>query len=416
MLYFAELKGQPVYANGTRSPIGKLEDLVFRATSQPIINKLVVTTPQGTKIIPTFYLRHFTPTISLQKEYAETTLGENEMYVHKNIIDQQILDIKGNKMVRVNDVALQDRPASPVSTRSEPIGGPLITIEGVDIGLIGILRWLPGQKLAGDLCRSLGYTPVSTFLSWADIQPMELARGKVILKKEEKKLKRLLPEDLADHLERISIKNISRFVDIMDEDLAAEVIANLNIPYQQGLFKTMLPDHAARILERIDPDEAVDILLTISEKKRTQIMSSFSFHKKQEIEKLLSVPQTPIGELLNPEFFTAGSGETAARLKARIKKETKEFSSLRYIYIVKEKQLVGVVSLYELLMADNELPLVKFMISSVVVLHLSTPIDIAIKRMLKYKIEALPVINNKKEILGIVTFDDVAEQLLNKIE
>jgi magnesium transporter len=401
MLYFAELKGRPVFTNGDKKPIGKLDDLVFRATSQPIITKLVIKTPLGTKIISTFYLKHLSPTISLQKEFAETSLGENELYIHKNVIDQQILDLKGNKMVRVNDVALQDKP--------------LLTIEGVDIGLIGILRWLPGQKMAGDLCRSLGYTPVSTFLSWADIQPMELARGKVILKKEEKKLKRLLPEDLADHLERISIKNISRFVDIMDEDLAAEVIANLNVPYQQGLFKNMLPDHAARILERIDPDEAVDILLTVSEKKRELIMAEFSFHKKQELEALLSVPQTPIGELLNPEFFVARPDEIATKVKARIKKETEPFSSLRYVYVVKEKQLIGVVSLYELLMAESELPLMKFMISSVVVLHLSTPIDIAIKRMLKYKLEALPVINDKKEILGIVTFDDVAEQIIKKI-
>ncbi len=415
MLYFAQLKGKPVYANGGTAgkPVGTLHDLVFRASHQPVITKLVVKQGRERMIVSIMHLKSFTPTILLTPEFSRVHLGDNELFVTANLLDQQIIDIKGNKVVRVNDVAIQDKPAPP--TGAATTGGPLLMIAGVDIGILGILRWLPGEKLISSLIYRAGFTPVSTFLSWADIQPLELARGKVQLKREETKLKRLLPEDLADHLEKMSMKTIARVVDIMDEDLAADVIANLNIPYQQGLLKTMVPERAARLIERIDPDEAVDILLSLPEKRREQLLTTLAFHKQQELRNLLAIPQTAIGELLNPEIFTATPEETVGKVKLRIKRETKEFSSLPYVYVVKDKQLIGVVSLYELHMQDNDTPLYRFMAPSVVVVHLSTPIDIAIKRMLKYKVDALPVIDDKKAILGMVTFDDVAEAILEKI-
>lgn len=402
MLYFSELKGKLVVTEqGIR--LGRLTDLIFLATHQPAVTKLVVDGGHNhIYIIPIGYVKKLNTVISVADGFAVETLAHQELYLAKNVLDQQILDIKGNKVVRVNDVAIQDKPTLMVS--------------GVDIGIIGILRWFGADETFGRLFRLMGKTVTSRFLSWADIQPLELARGKVVLKKEETKLSQLKPEDLADHLETMSLRNITRVLAIMDETLAAQVIESLNLTHQQNLFKEFMPERSAKLIERMDPDEAVDILLSLSERRRAAIMAHLTSEKTRELGHLLSLSKTPIGELITSQYFTANPEETAAKIRARIQKETENISSLFYVYGVNgDAQLVGVASLHELLLQEADAPLYRFMNPAVVVLHLTTPMEIAIKRMLKYKIEAIPVIDDKKQLLGIVTIDDLASSILKKL-
>ncbi len=402
MLYFSELSGRRVVTeNGAK--LGRLTDLVFLAATQPIVTKVVVSGGKNhIYVIPVAQIRKLNSAVTIADGFSIESLSENELYIRKNVLDQQIIDIKGNKVVRVNDVAIQDKP--------------ILMIAGVDVGIIGILRWFGVDETFGRLFRLLGKTVTSRFLSWADIQPLALARGTVVLKKEEKKLSRLMPEDLADHLETMSIRNITRVLDLMEEGLAAQVVESLNISYQQNLFKLFTPERASKLITRMDPDEAVDILLTVTEARRDAILKALTPQKSKELSSLLSLAKTPIGGLITSEFFTASPDETALSIKRRIGKETKEFSALSYVFAVnREGQLVGAVNLHELLLTAADTPLYRFMTPSVVVIHLTTPVEIAIKRMLKYKIEALPVIDDKKQILGIVTFDDLAESIQEKM-
>lgn len=402
MLYFSELAGKRVLTeNGTY--VGKLDDLIFLAETQPVITKLVVTGRAETPyLIPISSLSRLNNTITVLDSFTIEPLAENELYVNKNMVDQQIIDIKGNKVVRVNDVAIQDKP--------------LLIIAGVDIGIVGILRWFGADETFGRLLRLLGTTITSQFLSWADIQPLALSRGHVALKKEEKKLAKLRPEDLADHLETLSIRNATRMLDIMDETLAADVVENLNTSYQQNLFKVFTPQRSAKLIARMDADEAVDILLSLTEKRRAGIVSLLTQEKRKEIHELLSLSTTPIGGLITNKYFTANTEETAAKIRARIKKETEGFGSVFYVYATNARhQLVGVANLHELLMASSDAPLYRFMNPSLIVLHLTTPVSIAARRMLKYQLEALPVIDDTKHILGIVTINELDDWILRRV-
>ena len=112
-------------------------------------------------------------------------LIENELYIKKNLIDKQIIDIGGNKIVRVNDVSLQE-----LNTPEKYE----LSITGVDIGLLGILRRMGIESVAYNLLHMFGYNLTSQFLSWGDIQPLELTQGKVRLKKREEKLQDMRPE------------------------------------------------------------------------------------------------------------------------------------------------------------------------------------------------------------------------------
>lgn len=401
MLYFAELFGKRV-TSADGNAIGRLTDFAFLATDQPLITKLRVDTRVGHILVPVSSMKSINGVVVLTPGFETSGVAENELSVRIHLLDQQIIDIKGNKVVRVNDVVIQDKP--------------YLVIAGVDVGILGIARWLRLEQWLNRQLARFGTTLRSDFLPWEHIQPLELSRGKVQLKREEKKLTKLAPEDLADHLERLSVKNLTRIIDLLPDEYEAEVVQNMNVTRQRALLRNIKPEHAAAILSHVDPDEAVDILLTLSEHRRGLITPFLKEEAKKRIDYLLSLSSTDIGSLATTDFFAADSEETAGNVRKRLKRDTTLDTPLTYVYVLnRKKELVGVCNLHELLLQNNEVPMYKFMIPNVVSVYLTTPPEIAIKKMVKYKIYALPIINDKREILGVVTIDDLVESMQEKL-
>jgi CBS domain-containing protein/sporulation protein YlmC with PRC-barrel domain len=401
MLYFAELAGKPVVSvDGAR--IGRLHDFYFLAADQPLITKLSVMGPTGRHYIPITSIKSINGTIILTTGYESVEPTEQELSIRKHLLDQQIIDIKGNKVVRVNDVVIQQKP--------------YYVVAGVDVGPLGIARWLHLEQFVNKALSGFGKAYTSDFLGWDDIQPIELSRGKVMLKREETKLTRLAPEDLADHLERLSLKNLTKILELLPTEYEADVIQNLNVGRQRDLLRNIKPERAANILARIDPDEAADILLTLSERRRKLIIPFLPPEAKTPIDYLMSLSKTDIGELATNEFATCDPEETAGKVKSRLKGEANALSQLSYVYVInKKKELVGVYNLQELLEQENDTPIYKFMIPNVVIISLTTPKEIALKKMIKYKLYALPIISEKREVLGIVTIDDLLETMERRL-
>jgi CBS domain-containing protein/sporulation protein YlmC with PRC-barrel domain len=403
MLYFSEIVGKKVYTEDSII-VGRLEDLIFLVSENPLVTKIVVRNSSNQKlIISTDYFQKINKHLTIEKEFLTSYLEENELYLVKNLLDKQIIDLKGNKVVRVNDVALKYEKE--------------LSLAGVDVGVLGILRRLRiGNDLPYKLLRFFNIKLTSEFLSWADIQPLELIRGQVKLKKKEEKLEKIKPEDLADYLERTNVLNARKFLKILETEKAAEVISNLNISYQTSLFKHFTTEKAAKLITLIDPDEAVDVLLTLSKKKREEIINLLNEKTRLKILHLLSLSNTQIGNLITSEYVTVSPEDTVRQAIDKIKKETIDFSTLSYVYVVNnQNELVGVFSLHDFLMQDLDTPVYKFMTQNISVVHLTTPKEIVINKLIKYKLYALPVINDKKQLQGLVTLDDVASLLLKKI-
>lgn len=404
MLYFSEIVGKKVYTEDDIY-VGYLEDMIFLVAENPIVTKIVIKNKAKEKIIiSTDYLKKINKIIRIEKEFLSSSLEENELYLVKNLLDKQIIDLKGNKIVRVNDVAIQDKEK--------------ISIAGVDVGVLGIFRRLRiGADNFYKIASFFNIKFASQFLSWADIQPLELIRGNVKLRKKEEKLEKIRPEDLADYLEKTNVINARKFLKILDTEKAAEVIGNLNINYQTALFKHFQIEKAAKLVSFLDPDEAVDVLLTLSKKKRDEVMGKLNPAVKAKIVHLLELSKEPIGSLLTTEYLTVGPEDTVRHIIEKIKIETKDFSSLYNIYVVnKENQLIGVFSLHELMKEDSDMPLYKFMTQNLIVIHLTTPVEIAMKKFLKYHLSSLPVINLEKRMEGIINFDDITNYVLDRIK
>lgn len=402
MIYFSELKNRKVYTED-RIYVGKLQDVIFLASEKPTVTKIVIKSRHDSPtIIPFQYIQKINSVIVLKKEFEESQLADNELYIEKNLLDKQIIDIKGNKIVRVNDVAIHNKPD--------------YYLAGVDIGLLGILRWIKLEDPVMKLAHALDIKFSSNFLSWTDIQPLELARGMVRMRTEQEKLERIRPEDLAHYLETTTTRNISKILNILDEKFAIDVIGSLNINYQHALFRNFSEVKAAKVITLMDPDEAADVLFTLSHKKREDIIALIPREKRKKIEYLLHLAKTPIGDFITYEFITVKPENTTRDVLNIVRKDTADFSFLYYVYVVNElDQLIGVFNLHELLMQGLDIPVYKFMIQNVVVIHLTTPEEIAVNKMLKYTLHSLPVIDSDKKILGVVSLDDLTEYLKEKM-
>ncbi|HLC94763.1 MAG TPA: CBS domain-containing protein [Patescibacteria group bacterium] len=407
MIYFSEIKNKRVYTEDGLL-IGTLDDAVFTLTETPQIVKIVVKPlkqiSQEALYIPHQYLLRMSPTVAVSKNYETTILAENELFVFKNLVDKQIIDMSGQKVVRVNDVVIQQK------------NGNFFFIGGVDIGLVGILRRFGADKIIEKVSAFFGKGLTSTIIPWSNIQPLELTRGKVVLNIKQEKLQKLHPADLADYLEATNVRNIVKIIDLLDKEFAAKVIAELNLNYQISLLKKLAFEKTVKILSLIDPDEAVDILTQFSSKRREGVLKSLPRDRRSEIEHLLKLEDTVVGQYLTTEVLTVKSSDTAAKVIEVIRKETRDMSFLPYVYVVNgQNQLHGVLSLHDLLLQTVETPIYKFMIQNVIVIHLHTSLYSVFRKLIKYKLAALPVVDVNKKIIGMITMDDIGENFLSKI-
>ena len=402
MLYFSELDRKKVLTNDGLF-IGHLDDIIFLLDSKPKITKIVVDLNGRKTIINAEAVLKFNSVVRITKYYIQSDLEENELYIKRNLLDKQVIDISGNKIVRANDVIIHEQ----INLSSHNYE---CYISGVDIGLIGILRRLRVENIMTRLIHFLGINLVSTFLSWADIQPLDLVRGSIRVKKEETKLQNMRPEDLADHLEQTNELNIKKFLRLLDKDFATEVISNLNINYQRDLFRAWNSEKSAGILSKMDTDIAADVLLSLSKKKRDDIVKLLEPRKQQSISKLLSLTRTPISKRLSSEYFVVSPTETPRDIIMKIRKTTNEFSSLDYIYVINQKkQLIGACNMHELLTQQEDTPIYKFMSQSLIEAHLKSPLEMVVYKIVKYRLHALPIVDSNKELIGIIPFDNISD-------
>lgn len=406
MLYYSEVSNRKVYTEDGVY-LGKINDIIFTFTDLPRVTKLRINSrPLKTEInVPVNDIVLFGDKIVLKKHYVNYNLQENEMYLGKNVVDKQIIDIEGKKVVRVNDAVLQVK------------GQKNIYITGVDIGILAILRWIGMESVVKGFLAIFGLHPKSHVLSWKNIQPLELSEGKVVLNTQQDKLDRFLPEDLADYLESTNIKNAIKTLDLVDKEFASEVIAELNLNYQIALFEELGFKKTIKIIELMDPDEAVDALLQLKPQKRAHILKALPKDLHNELQDLIKVSKTRVGQYMTTEFITVKQTDKVQNVLEKIKTETKDFDFMFYIYVTNSRdEIIGVFDVHELLLQKPNTHVHRFMHTNVVLSYLNTPIHIVARRMITYKLYGLPVVDRQKKLLGVIVLDDLDEALLDQLQ
>ena len=396
MLYFSELRGKTILAGDLF--IGTLDDVVFQVSPAAVVTKLFVRKQSGQKFfLPYSAVDRIGGRIHVDANFAPTELEENELFVGKNINDQQIIDINGSNIVRVNDVVF--------------IQQPQLHISGVDIGALGVLRWFGLEDIVSKVSRLLGREIIPKFLAWTDVAPVELARGKVVMKQSDTKLKRLKPEDLAGHLDTMSIRNVKRIINMFEDVYAAEVFSNLSVWSQTSLLRSFLPAKSASIISQLETSEAVDALITLRRSEKDKIINLLDRQQQHEIKRLMGLAKTPVGHVVSNQFLTVKPQDSANTILNKVRAARNDIDDIRYVYVVNnENQLIGIFTLYELIIQKSDVSAYKFMIQNPIVVQLSTPKELVLRRMQKYNLNSVPVVTEKRHMLGIVDLLDILDE------
>lgn len=410
-LSFTQLRHRP-FLDAQGAAAGRLEDLVVSALgARPQVTKLCLRRPDREEWILPWELVRELPAdpgapVWLRAGLAEVspvTLRPDEMRLAKNVLDKKVVDTARKKVVRVNDIELEEREGR-------------LYVTGVEGGLRGLLRHLKSERLAERLAALVGMDLPREVVAWDVVDPLETELTRAKRQAVYTKLAKLHPADIADIMEELNPSERAAILAALDEETAAEAITEAEPEVQASVVQMMEPEKAADILEEMEPDEAADILHDLPEAKAEELLETMEPEEAQEVEELLEHEEDTAGGLMTTEHVAFSPTLTVAEAIQRIRDEAKEAETIYYLYVTDPRdKLLGVLSLRELILADPGQRLEQIMHTEVVSVRPETGLREVAELQTKYNLLALPVVSGEGELLGIITVDDVLNLILPMI-
>ena len=322
---------------------------------------------------------------------------DGEVLLARDVMDKQLIDVDGKRVVRVNDVQI-----------IEAAGEWRVT--GADVSLQGLWRRLAPSGFMGTK------TPVEV-LDWADVGYLATDAATVQLKSSRGKLARLHPVEIARLAEALSYHHGSEVVESLDDEIAAETLEEMPAETQARIILDMDEERAADILEWMSPDEAADVLGDLPEEKAEELLGLMEQQEQADVAELLPYEDDTAGGLMTTEFVTLPRELTVGEALARLREMAETPNMIYYLYVVEAEgswKLDGVIALRSLILADPAMPLADAMRTEFEQADPDEPAKDVAQRIAEYNLLALPVIDEAGDILGIITVDDAMEILLPK--
>ena len=315
----------------------------------------------------------------------------SDVFIRKHLLDKQIVDINGAKVVRVNDIKLAE------------IKGKFFVV-AAEIGVAGIIRRLSLERIF----RVLRIRPSSRLLPWHFFKPLEPSVSRLTLSITNAMLKEMHPADIADIVEDIPEDQRIWFIEHFPSELIADVLEEIEPIYQAGIIEGLNSEKARDVIANLEPDKAADIISNLSDSAAKKLLSYMDREEAKEVEELLQHPKKRAGGLMTTEYISFPPEMSVGEAIEKFKEKAEEIETVYYIYITEGDVLKGVLSLRELLLADRNKKLSEIMTTNI---KFCTP-DMHYKEiaamMATYNLIALPVIEEGK-LKGIVTVDDILE-------
>jgi len=330
--------------------------------------------------------------------------NEAWLAVRKDLLDQQIIDTRGRKVVRVNDVDLAEQRTN---------GTVELRVTDVDVGLPGAARRLLQGLASPAFIRSIQEKLPARTIRWEFvnlIEPDPLRRVKLRITHD--KLETMHPADLADIMEELSPAERQAIIASLDEQTAAEALAELDSRLTSQIVEKMAPERAADIIEEMEPDKAADVLANLSPQASQDVLEELPGEEAREVEALLSFDEHSAGGLMTTEFVYVG--ETATRLQVLdwVRDRDTNVDQLDTIFVIDgNAKLSGAVPVGRLLLASDDEPLAALKLEPLV----SVTPDAREKEVFalfdKYNLRSLAVVDASGRPIGAITVDDVITHL-----
>ncbi|MHB8618336.1 MAG: magnesium transporter MgtE N-terminal domain-containing protein [Chloroflexota bacterium] len=334
--------------------------------------------------------------LRLRAEEVETepfVRKPGEALLAKDVLDRQVIDVDGRRVVRADELRLAldgDRPR----------------LVGVESGARSVLRRILGTGRPGDN---------QSVVDWGHVEPIVAHMPGAKVEARHDRLARLHPVEIARIVDSLSYKAGAEVLHSLDDAIAADALREMVDERQADLVEGMPRERAAEILDEMEPDDAADLLADLDPTTARDLLDKMRPEEAQDVKRLLSYDQDTAGGVMTTEFvpLPAGinSGEAIQRLRELIEKPP----LIYYLCVVESdesRRLIGVISLRELLLAQPEDPIERYMDRAFQSVRVDEPARQAARTMAEFNLLALPVLTEQGTMVGLVTVDDAMELLL----
>ena len=404
MLYLSQAIGRPVLdANG--EPLGKVDDLIVAVGDRyPPVTGLVVMTDRRRIFLPWSQVARFDAsgarlsgaTIDITR-FAQRP---NEIGLRTDLLDKQIVDIDGRKVVRVNDLRL------------DQLDGQLRLV-AVDVGAAGLLRRLGLERGYRVLARNLGLPTPERFIDWEDVDPVETSIASIRLRVPHAGLTELHPADLATIIDQLAPRDRAGVLAALDDEAVADAIEEMEPETQVEVLEGLHPERAADILEEMSPDDAADLVADLSDSTRQELLGLMEADEAEELGGLLAFPEDTAGGMMTTEFVAVPADLTAGETIERLRELEPDAETIYYVYVVDgDGRLVGVLSLRDLIVAPPSTAIGDVMIDEAIAVEVLADHDHVAGLVARYNLLAVPVVDADRKLVGIVTVDDAIDTIL----
>jgi CBS domain-containing protein/sporulation protein YlmC with PRC-barrel domain len=326
----------------------------------------------------------------------------NGLLLVENILDKQIVDMNGRKLVRVNDVRLATLPAGTFAI-------------AVDIGIEGLLRRI-GISLP--IKRFLSVFKVnipSKYILWDDVQAIDHSNLNIRLSKSYAKLHTLHPSDIADILEDLGKKSSMSVFSSLDEEKAADVLEELDSHTQVHIVENLPVNKAADVLEKMPADEVADILDELEDDKAEMLLKEMDTVSSQEVRELLEYDDDLVGSIMTTDYLSFSATLTVAEVLVELRAKKPESAELYSMFVIESNdELIGTFNLRDLVVSEPNVSVSSIMKSEPVSLYDDQKVGAIAEIISKYNLLAIPVVDGLNQLQGMVVIDDVIEDLTNK--
>jgi magnesium transporter len=385
--------------------VGKVRDLIVRmGDPYPVVIAVVLRGHSAVSTIDWGAVRAYeNREIALgvaAGELREHTPVPDEVWLSRDILDKQIVDTDGRRVVRVNDLQLQGSNGS-------------VLLVGVDIGARGLLRRLNAEHVGRRLRRLTGGDLPQRLISWDAVDTLHSDERSVKLRISHRKLAKMHPADIAEIVGQLGGRDREAIFASLDDEVAADTLEESTEEVQAQILARLDDERAADILEAMSPDEAADLLADLPEERREQLIAKMEADEAEDVEELLAYGEDTAGGLMTTEYVAIASSLTAAQAIDRLRELEPDAESIYYIYVTDaDERLLGVLSLRDLIVAQPSTPIADLMIKRVIAVPLDArPEDVAAV-IAKYNLLAIPVVDDDDRIQGIVTIDDALDTVM----
>ncbi len=408
----SRLLGAPVY-DDTGSIAGRVREVAIVPQEDPNrIADLLVRTSDGDRLLPTRMLRGLDQfsvrAAGKAAQWPPLVSSEGMLLLERDLLDQQIIDVSGRKVVRVNDVDLHPEHVN---------GGLKLKVGQVNIGLRGAVRRLLKGLAPGVAIEALASHMPERGIPWEAVDLIETDPARrVRLRLEYARLSKLHPADIADILEELAPAEREAIFQSLDEEVAAEALEEIHPRMQVELMRSIDSNRAADIVEEMDPDAAADLLADLPAETSDEILEEMEPEERQEVSELLAFQENTAAGRMTTDFLALSPDANVGDAVEKLRSFEGQAESIATIFLVdNEGKLAGSVPLVSLVLAPAGTRLGSLSPDHVIYCEEDTHDEEVAEMFDKYNLSTLPVVDQEGKLTGVITADDIISILRNRI-